>query len=193
MKLIVGLGNPGEKYAKTRHNAGFMALDEIISHEKYTPFRLEGSFNTKISQTGGVGEDRIIFAKPQTFMNNSGEAVKKILDYYHIGTDDLLVIYDDIDLIFGEIRTRSEGSSGGHKGVESIIKYIKTDRFARIKIGIKNDKSNLIPTDKFVLENFSKKEEEELAQILDKTKDIILKWAIKGEANKSTYKVDLKS
>jgi len=189
MKLIIGLGNPGEKYAKTRHNAGFMALDRIINDEKYTPFRLEGNFNTEISQTGGIGENRIIFAKPQTFMNNSGEAVKKILDYYHIGTDDLLVIYDDIDLIFGEIRTRSEGSFGGHKGVESIIKYIKTDRFARIKIGIKNDKSGLIPTDKFVLEKFSKKEEEKLAQILDKTGELVLKWIKNREIKEETITI----
>ena len=144
MKLIVGLGNPGKKYELTRHNIGFMVLDQLekidLDGFKLTPFRLENRFKARITQTGGVGEKRVIFAKPQTYMNNSGEAVKKIMDYYKISLDDLVVICDDMNLELGVIRIRKSGSDGGHKGLSSIIKYLKTENFVRFRVGIGSNK-----------------------------------------------------
>src|SRR4030067_2822004 len=131
-----------------------MVLDRIqskgISGQPIPPFKLENNFKTEITQTGGVGENRVIFAKPHTYMSNSGESVEKILSYYKIGHDDLLVVSDDIDLDFGVIRIRAEGASGGHKGLKSIIEKIGGSRFLRIRVGIGSDKN--IPSEKYVLE-----------------------------------------
>lgn len=191
MKLIVGLGNPEKKYEHTRHNLGFMVLDRIqskgISGQPITPFRLENQFKTEITQTGGVGENRVIFAKPHTYMNNSGESVEKILSYYKIGHDDLLVVSDDIDLDFGVIRIRAEGASGGHKGLKSIIEKIGDSRFLRIRVGIGSDKN--IPSEKYVLEKFTPKEEKILPQIIDKSADLVLKWIKSGEIKEETVKI----
>lgn len=187
MRLIVGLGNPGKDYEKTRHNVGFLVLDKLALKKDFLPWRLEGRFNAQITQTGN-GEERIIFAKPQTFMNLSGEAVGKIMSYYHIPSDDLLVIQDDIDLPFGSIRVRKEGSSGGHNGIKSIISQLGDDRFWRIKIGVgRSENSKVSPTD-YVLSKFSKTDFEKLDKILDQTGDLVLKYP-KEDLEERTIKI----
>ena len=194
MKLIVGLGNPGDKYNQTRHNLGFMVLDKIIEKIKdknsnMMPFRLENQFEADITQTGGIGENRIVFAKPVTFMNNSGNSVSKLLSYYKIAKDDLLVISDDIDLPTGNFRIRTEGSSGGHKGVESIINQIGDNRFLRIKIGIGSNRNQNIPSEKYVLEKFPDSEQKIIAKVIDKTADLVLNWTETGKIKEETIKI----
>lgn len=138
MKIIVGLGNPGEKYAKTRHNLGFMVLDSFL--EKLEPvdktfWEEKKDLKAQIKQIKHAG-NTLLLVKPTTFMNNSGLAVSKIVNFYKIETSDLYVIHDDLDLPFGKIRVRFGGAAGGHHGVESIIEQLKTDKFLRVRLGI---------------------------------------------------------
>ena len=139
MKLIIGLGNPGKKYENTRHNVGFLAIDKIVESykvHKVIKFSFEKKFDAEIGKLK-LGSEDIILVKPQTFMNLSGKAVKKIVDFYKVNPEkDLVVIYDDIDIPIGKTRIRSDGSAAGHKGLQSIIDELGTDRFMRIRIGI---------------------------------------------------------
>lgn len=133
MKIIVGLGNPGSKYTNTKHNIGFIVLDEIAK-EKSVSFS-KGKCEAEISEFNHFGE-KILLVKPQTFMNESGRSVRPLMNYYNIGEEDLLVIYDDLDLPVGKIRLRQKGSAGGHNGIKSLIQHLGTKEFNRIKIGI---------------------------------------------------------
>ncbi len=160
MKLIVGLGNPGEKYKNTRHNVGFIFIDEIIKRLDIKE-NVRNDFNSEYIKT-----ENAFFQKPQTYMNDSGLAISMIMKYYKINVSDLYVIYDDMDLEVGRIRIREKGSAGGHNGIKSIISHCG-DKFTRIKIGIGAKKENAIS---HVLGNFSKQEEE----ILDSRKDDIV-------------------
>ena len=138
MKLIVGLGNPGKEYVNTRHNVGFIVLDYYLGHVKY-----KEKFNGLYYELD-KGE-KIIFLKPQTFMNNSGDCVKKFVDYYKIDSNDILIIHDDLDLEIGKIKYKYNSSSGGHNGIKSIINMLGTQEFLRLKIGIsKIDKKDVI-------------------------------------------------
>lgn len=131
--LIAGLGNPGARYARSRHNVGFIIVDRLArSHDlQFSRKR----FNAEIAE-GQVGGRRVILAKPQTFMNASGDAVGKLYAFYKIAPSDLLVVYDDLDLPLGKLRLRADGSSGGHHGMESIIARIGTSEFPRLRVGI---------------------------------------------------------
>ncbi|MCI0476610.1 MAG: aminoacyl-tRNA hydrolase [Anaerolineales bacterium] len=133
IKLIVGLGNPGTRYARSRHNVGFI-IAERFAHAHGLRFARK-RFNAEIAE-GNVGDARVMIAKPQTFMNASGEAVGKLFAFYKIAPADLLVIYDDLDLPLGKMRLRSQGSAGGHHGMESIIARVGTSDFARLRVGI---------------------------------------------------------
>ena len=165
MKLVVGLGNPGKEYENTRHNLGFMFLDYLI--EKYN-FKIETSkFNAKIGEIY-INNEKIIFAKPQTFMNLSGNSVQKIKEFYKLDTEDILVIFDDLDIPFGEVRYKLNGSGGTHNGMKNIVQMLNSKNFPRLKIGIggiKHEKQELI---NFVLEKFNKSQMEELNLIFDK-------------------------
>ncbi|MCK4553938.1 aminoacyl-tRNA hydrolase [Candidatus Parcubacteria bacterium] len=168
MKLIIGLGNPGEKYEKTRHNAGFLTVDKLVSSSKYPGLSTQSKFNAEISQ-GTIDDEKIILAKPQTFMNNSGQAVKAIVDYYKIDLENIIVIHDDLDIPLGEYKISKNKNSGGHKGVQSIIDYLGTKDFTRTRIGIGvQDLSCKIPTEKFVLEKFSGKEMGIVEEVIEK-------------------------
>lgn len=161
MILIVGLGNPGKKYEKTRHNVGFRAVDGFQKKNNFSAFKLSKKSLAEISK-GALGDEKVILAKPQTFMNNSGRAVKLLTRNYELKAKSLFIVHDDIDLPFGKIRISVGRSSAGHKGVESIIKELKTKDFVRFRIGIQsatNDKRQETRTEKFVLEKFSKDEE----------------------------------
>lgn len=134
VKMIVGLGNPGSKYEKTKHNIGFMAIDNIVNNLDVT-FTDDKNFKAQIGSTF-INHEKVYFVKPTTFMNNSGIAVKALLTYYNIDITDLIVIYDDLDMEVSKLRLRSKGSAGGHNGIKSIIAHIGTQEFNRIKVGI---------------------------------------------------------
>ena len=133
IKLIVGLGNPGARYAHSRHNIGFLIADRFARAHALDFTRKR--FNALIAE-GSVGGQRILLAKPQAFMNSSGEAVGKLFAFYKIAPHDLLVVYDDLDLPLGKMRLRSRGSSGGHHGMESIIAHVGMSDFPRLRVGI---------------------------------------------------------
>lgn len=138
MKLIVGLGNKGKEYERTRHNAGFMAIDEIIKNYNLTfdKEKFDGLYcDLKIQN------EKIIFLKPQKYMNLSGEVIKKFVDFYKVEIDDILIINDDLDLPLGKIKIKSKGSSGGHNGLKNIEKCLGTKEYKRLKIGISNNKN----------------------------------------------------
>jgi len=156
MKLIVGLGNIGKEYEKTRHNVGFMAVDKISDFYKFENWSLEEKFETEIAR-GEIKNEKIILIKPQTFMNLSGRAVQKTMNFYKIETKDLIVIHDDLDIALGTFRLGFGRSSAGHKGVQSIIDYLGSKDFNRIRVGIQIP-DRKIPTEKYVLGNFSKEE-----------------------------------
>ena len=160
MKLITGLGNIGEKYCFTRHNAGFMVLDKWVMDNNIS-FKEEKKLKCFIAKMG----DNLLI-KPTTFMNLSGEAVRAVMDYYKIDIKDLLIIYDDISLDLGTIRFRSNGSDGGHNGIKSIIKHTGTKEFDRLKIGIGPQPN--IPSENYVLQNFPQNQLEDLKNVLNR-------------------------
>lgn len=165
MKLITGLGNVGEKYCFTRHNAGFMVLDKWALDNNVS-FREEKKLKCFITR---LGENILI--KPTTFMNLSGEAVRAVMDYYKIDVKDILIVYDDIALDLGRIRFRANGSDGGHNGIKSIIKHVGTKEFDRLKIGIGPQPN--IPSENYVLQNFPKDKLPELKEVIKRADEAI--------------------
>jgi PTH1 family peptidyl-tRNA hydrolase len=164
MKLIVGLGNPGEKYKNTRHNAGFLALDFLLNDgDGFMTAKPSHEFKSEMF-TWGAGDKKVIFLKPQTYMNDSGQALKVICNFYKLDfAKDLLVLHDEVDLPFGMVRTTPSSSDAGHNGVKSIIENLGTQDFHRIRIGVEARQSrNDMPTDSFVLQDFT---DEELAKL----------------------------
>ena len=151
--LVVGLGNPGSAYAKNRHNIGFMLVDEIAA--KYE-IGLGRKKHGAVFGTGRIGDSAIILAKPQTFMNRSGNPVGKMSDYYDVEVADILVIYDEIDLPFGTLRIREKGGSGGHNGMKSVIDKVGRD-FPRIRLGVDRPPGRMDPAD-YVLSDFREEE-----------------------------------
>ena len=174
MVLIVGLGNPGEKYKNTRHNVGFRAVDEIAANFQFPIFKFQSIFNAKISK-GTFKDKDIILVKPQTFMNLSGKAVKKIIRNWKLEIRNLIVIHDDLDLPLGKIKIVKNRGTAGHKGVESIIKELGTKNFVRFRIGIKPKPYTLTSKtlDNFVLQKFNKDEEEILKEVIKKAVEAI--------------------
>ena len=149
--LITGLGNPGIRYRKTRHNMGFMAIDYVS--EK---FSVKVNKHRCRAMTGEVNINgvKIILAKPQTFMNASGESIRDLLEYYNLTTENLVVVYDDMDIPLGKVRIRKKGGAGTHNGMKSILYNLETEDFARIRIGISaNENENTI---RYVLSRFSR-------------------------------------
>lgn len=153
MKLIVGLGNPGKEYEKTRHNVGFIAIEILAGMFGFEPFKKDNDSNAMIS-SGIINNEKYILLKPQTFMNRSGFSVKFIMDYYKIQLDDLIVIQDELDINAGQFKLSRNRSSAGHKGIQSIIDSLGTKDFARYRIGIESNRHNM-PSEDFVLANIS--------------------------------------
>ena len=178
MILIIGLGNPGKKFERTRHNLGFRAVESLkLKVKSFSNWRYEKKFSAEISQ-GKIGGQKVILAKPQTFMNESGKAVKKLFEIRGLKFDEknLFVIHDDLDLLLGRIRISFGRRAAGHKGVQSIIDELKTKEFVRFRIGINpNSKPKTqsvkpqLKTKNFVLEKFTKKEEKNLKKVIKKT------------------------
>jgi len=151
MKLIVGLGNPGHQYQNTRHNIGFLTVDHLQQIFKLPKFKNDKKLSAEITKN-----KNLILAKPQTFMNLSGQAVSKIKNYYKIKLTNIMVIHDEIDLPIGKIRLSKNSNAAGNKGIASIIQALKSKNFLRLRIGIANQNKSRIPTDKFVLTPFTK-------------------------------------
>ncbi len=166
MYLIVGLGNPGKKYELTRHNVGFLVVDKLAKDSGFE-FKKKTSVEASLAE-GTIGDERVLLCKPQTFMNASGRSVKSILQKYPVEIKDVLVVYDDADLEFGDIRLKPGGSSAGHNGIESIIEaFGKGTNIARVRVGIGRPSHQDIPLEDFVLQKFSKQEQEKLNEVLD--------------------------
>ena len=172
MKLVVGLGNPGAKYKGTRHNVGFMTMDEVAYQEK---FDFDKAIFDAIFAQVQIGGEKVIFMKPLTFMNLSGEAIRPLMNYFKITIEDLLVVYDDMDLPVGKIRLRQKGSAGGHNGIKSIISCLGTSEFNRIKVGVGRPKDGRTVVG-HVLNRFEKEEEEDIIFAVQKSVDAIRSW-----------------
>ena len=167
--LIVGLGNPGREYANNRHNVGFMTADRWVAAHALSFNKIQ---HHAIIAQGRRGEQRVIVAKPQTYMNDSGRAVGALLRFYKIPVAQLLVIFDDLDLPFGVIRLRADGGAGGHNGMRSIIQHLGGDQFARLRVGIGRPPGRMDPA-AFVLQDFSRDETAELDALLDRAAQAI--------------------
>ena len=176
MKLIAGLGNVGSKYTFTRHNAGFMLIDSIAVNTGID-LRENSRLKCFIGKFSSGGEDYLII-KPTTFMNLSGEAVRAVTDYYKIDVKDVLIVFDDLSLELGKIRFRPNGSDGGHNGIKSVIQHLGTKDIARLKIGIGPQPS--IPSEVYVLQNFSKEELDKLKETLSIAKEGIACYFTNG-------------
>lgn len=163
--MIVGLGNPGSKYHETRHNVGFMLVDQLAKRENLT-FSHDKIFQAEIASTVINGE-KVYLIKPTTFMNESGKAVHALLAYYGLDEKDILVVYDDLDMVAGKIRFRQKGSAGGHNGIKSLIAHLKTQEFDRIKIGVGRPKPGMTVV-KHVLSKFDTEDRIEIDKALDK-------------------------
>jgi len=170
MKLIIGLGNPEEKYTHTRHNVGFRMLDDFAK-EQGASFKLEKKFKAEVAELSSDGE-KVILAKPMTYYNLSGEAARAICDFYKIEPHDALVIHDELALPFGTIRSRLGGSDAGNNGVKSINTHLGPDT-ARIRVGIWNDLRDRIDDAEFVLSRFTAKESESLDEKTQKIASLI--------------------
>lgn len=170
--LIVGLGNPGPAYAHNRHNIGFRTLDRLAEIYQQTFSRTEHHASTAHGTAEG---ERVILAKPQTWMNESGKAVSPLASFYKVSPDRILVIYDDLDIPLGTVRFRMSGSSGGHRGVQSIIQQLGTQDFPRLRLGIGRPPGKMDPA-AYVLQNFSTEEELLLEETLRLAKTLIKAW-----------------
>jgi len=173
MKLIIGLGNPGKKYQYSKHNIGFEAVDEVA-------FQMGITFNKSkfesVYAEGRVGTEKIVLIKPQTYMNLSGRSVRPWMNYYNLTEEDIVVIYDDMDLPPGKIRLRQKGSSGGHNGIKSIIQYLGTKEFNRIKVGVGRPRpgQDVISN---VLSGFAKEDMEAVNESIQLVSDAIEYWS----------------
>ena len=173
MILIIGLGNPGPKFEKTRHNIGFLTLENLkLKIENFSDWKYEKKFDAEISEEKINGEE-IMIAKPQTFMNESGQAVKLLTRTYKLEANHLIIIHDDIDLPIGKIRIIKNRGAAGHKGVESIIKYLGEKNFVRFRIGIQPKSGRPKNVEKFVLQRFNKEEKKILKPAIEKTVKVI--------------------
>ena len=174
--LLIGLGNPGREYKDSRHNVGFMLVDQLAARLNAEKMRLQ----SKAIVTSVVWEGRkIILAKPQTYMNLSGQSVQGLLNFYKPPLENLLVAHDDLDLPFGTIRLRPGGGAGGQKGMASTIDYLGTKGFPRLRIGIGRPPGRMDPAD-YVLQKFSRDEAQSLSEILDRAADAALAFVQDG-------------
>jgi len=181
--LIVGLGNPGRGYRKTRHNIGFQVVDQFADRWGASFKRGKGQY--EICRFRSLKKSGYVM-KPLTYMNLSGTAVSQVLNYYRINLERILVIYDEVELPFGQLRMRPHGSAAGHKGMSSIIEHINSKQFARLRIGIGTEFAKRDMT-KFVLSNFSRNEQKELVSIIEKSVDATIMFIDEGIEKAMTF------
>ncbi|MBP1967217.1 aminoacyl-tRNA hydrolase [Paenibacillus aceris] len=170
MKCFIGLGNPGKQYEMNRHNVGFMAIDRFAAKWGINSFQSKGK---GLLGEGNVNGTKVFLLKPMTYMNLSGESMRAILDFYKAKVEDVVIIYDDMDTPFGQIRLRYQGSAGGHNGIKSIIQHAGTQSFNRIRVGVNRPAPGYNIAD-YVLSNFSKEEMKSLDEVLDLTCEAML-------------------
>lgn len=164
--LVVGLGNPGKKYARTRHNFGFLAVDSLWQTWGGTDWHLEKKFQTELSEVTRNGR-RIYLAKPQTFMNDSGKSVRTLLDFYKLSPQELVVLHDEVDIPFGKIKLTLSSRAAGHNGVKDIIEKLGTQDFCRLRLGVGKSENPNISTADHVLQNFSPEEAKNLPTLFE--------------------------
>lgn len=169
MKWIVGLGNPGTAYANTRHNVGFMVIDELARRHGSD---VNASKCKALTGEVRIQSEKVALLKPMTYMNLSGESVRAFMDYYKVKLEDLIVVYDDLDTEVGRIRLRYQGSAGGHNGIKSIIQHTGTQTFNRVRIGISRPKPGVVISD-YVLSPFAKAEQAEVRRMVEEACDAI--------------------
>lgn len=173
MKVIVGLGNPGSEFAHTRHNIGFEVIDALSGQHSIQLTKTK--FNALFGK-GTIDGQELLLVKPLTYMNASGEAVGPLLHFFKLSAEDLLVIQDDMDLPVGKIRLRQKGSAGGHNGIKSLIQHIKTQEFARIKVGIGHPQRTHEAVVRHVLQGFSGEEQMEIASAIERAAKAAEAW-----------------
>ncbi len=176
MKVIVGLGNPGVHYGKTRHNIGFQVVDRLaeINHILISTKR-----NKSLYGTGWIDAERVILVKPMTFMNRSGEAVQKTVHFFQVGIENLIVIHDDLDLLYGRLRFKRRGSDGGHQGVRSIIESMGKNTFLRLKVGIGRPPHGMDPAE-YVLTSFDEIQQSHLDEVISRAAESIKVVLLEG-------------
>jgi peptidyl-tRNA hydrolase, PTH1 family len=183
MILIAGLGNPGKHYEKTRHNFGFMVLDALAKDFK-ADFKESKRFHAEIAEVTvpfKTKHVRVLLAKPQTFMNNSGQAVEALISFYKLRPEDQVwIVHDDLDVDLGTVRIRVNGSSAGQKGVQSIINHLGKDEFVRFRMGIRPEGGQPKPAEEFVLEKFRAEEKEIVEEEVKQVLEIIIDGLDKG-------------
>lgn len=173
--LLIGLGNPGKEYELTRHNIGFICLDDFVDkNDEMESWITKKSLKAEVS-TGRMADSRVIAIKPSTFMNLSGEAVEAVMNFYKISPDYILVLHDDIDVNFGNIRLRMGGSSAGHNGIKSVTQHI-TENYGRVRIGVGPKKPARIKAESFVLQNFSEEEQEQLPNLIREVNAVLSEY-----------------
>ncbi|HSX07214.1 MAG TPA: aminoacyl-tRNA hydrolase [Candidatus Saccharimonadia bacterium] len=173
--LIVGLGNPGEDYTDTRHNIGFMCLDEFARKNSFDPWTNKKDLKCELTQAT-LGDTRIILCKPQTFMNLSGEAVQAVQHFYKLSNQQTVVVHDELDINFGQIRCRVGGSAAGNNGIKSVSQHI-SEEYARVRVGIGPKTHAQMDSADFVLQDFSKAEHEKLPACLREVSAILSEYA----------------
>lgn len=176
MKLLVGLGNPGARYEKTRHNIGFMVLDLLAAE---LGIALTKKQCQALLGQGMWGPEKVLLAKPQTYMNNSGEAVLEILNFYQDGITDFILVHDDLDLDFGRIRFKQGGGAGGHNGLKSITQHLNSPDYARLKMGISRNPA-VMKVENYVLSDFSPEEKILLPELLKVAVKGLATWSLEG-------------
>ncbi len=184
--LIVGLGNPGKNYEFTRHNAGFLTLDHIASE---LDTEINNLKNNALVSDVVINNHRCLLVKPQTFMNNSGTAVRDIAKFYKIPPEKIIVIFDDISLPCGKLRIRRKGTDGGHNGIKSIIYHLNSDQFPRIKIGVGAKPNPEYDLADWVLSKFGKDDTEQLKAAITKATEV-LPFILDGEIDKAMNKAN---
>lgn len=175
VKMIIGLGNPGKQYEKTRHNIGFRVIDEICNRIGAPP--MQSKFNGMYTVIHHP-EGKVMFVKPLTYMNLSGECVRPLMDYFNVEIENIAVIYDDLDFSPGELRLRQRGSAGGHNGMKSLIAHLGTDKFNRVRMGIGRPINGMKIAD-YVLSSFSKEEAPLIEDTIKKSADACEAWMTK--------------
>ncbi len=167
MELIIGLGNPETEYANTRHNAGFLILDKLATAFEFPIWKFDKKSNAEITK-GEINKKRTVLAKPQTYMNDSGTAVRSLLDFYKLTLADIIVIHDDKDIPLGEIRVQTNRGPAGHNGIKSIIEHVGTQNFTRIRVGVApKTQEEIKNTADFVLGKFTTEEKKVLGTVTE--------------------------
>ncbi len=177
MKLVAGLGNPGPRYAESRHNLGFMVVDALAQRWRVDASAYEKRFEAQLGEAMRSGQ-RVFLLKPQTYMNLSGRSVAALARFYRVPLADVLVVYDELDLPLGTIRVRARGSAGGHNGMSDVIRHLSSDQVARVRVGI--GKVHSAATVEHVLSRFMPSEREAAEQVIDLAADAVECWLARG-------------